>query len=85
MICYTPPPNRLVSAGLEIPRIVTADSKVGQAAPQVAQLAVKTFGKIDGLVINHGTLSRLERLENTSIEEWKRAFDINFFSSVALV
>ena len=64
---------------------LAADLTCSEAASQLAELAVKTFGRIDGLVINHGTLSPLARLENANIDEWKKAFDINLFSGVALV
>lgn len=48
-------------------------------------MAVKAFGKIDGIVINHGVLEPVSRLENFNVEEWKRAYDINVFSGLALV
>jgi NAD(P)-dependent dehydrogenase (short-subunit alcohol dehydrogenase family) len=46
---------------------------------------VKAFGRIDGLVINHGTLSPITKLRDSDAEEWRRAYDINVFSPVALV
>ncbi|WQF83017.1 Putative short-chain dehydrogenase/reductase SDR, NAD(P)-binding domain superfamily [Colletotrichum destructivum] len=53
--------------------------------PKIAEAAVKTFGKIDGIVINHGVLEPVTRLADSSIEEWKKAYDINVFSGLALV
>ncbi|KAJ3959061.1 hypothetical protein N0V92_004350 [Colletotrichum tropicale] len=53
--------------------------------PKIAEVAVKAFGKIDGIVINHGVLEPVSRLENFNVEEWKRAYDINVFSGLALV
>ncbi|ROT41000.1 NAD(P)-binding protein [Sodiomyces alkalinus F11] len=53
--------------------------------PKVAELAVKAFGRIDGVVINHGVLTPVTRLENASVEEWRKAYDINVFSGLALV
>ena len=49
------------------------------------ELAILTFGKIDGVVVNHGVLSPMTRIENASIEEWKKLYDANFFSALALV
>ncbi len=46
---------------------------------------LKTFGKIDGLVINHSSLSPMTKIFDSDAEEWRRAFDINVFSAVALV
>lgn len=46
---------------------------------------MQSFGRIDGIVINHGVLMPIARIEDASIEEWKRLFDANFFSAVAIV
>jgi len=43
------------------------------------------FGRIDGIVINHGVLTPITRIEDASIEDWKQLFDANFFSALALV
>ncbi|KAI3321427.1 short-chain dehydrogenase [Xylariaceae sp. AK1471] len=59
-----------------------ADLKV---APKIMASTVKAFGKIDGLVINHGTLSPITKISDSDAEEWRRAYDINVFSPVALV
>ncbi|KAM9883300.1 hypothetical protein VD0002_g1645 [Verticillium dahliae] len=56
-----------------------------KSVPQVAHHASKTFGRIDGIVINHGVLTPLSRLENGSIEEWRKSYDINVFSGLAIV
>ncbi|KAM0326203.1 hypothetical protein ACHAQA_006800 [Verticillium albo-atrum] len=56
-----------------------------ESVPQVAHHAIKTFGRIDGIVINHGVLTPLSRLEDAPIAEWRRSFDINVFSGLALV
>ncbi len=44
-----------------------------------------TFGRIDGVIINHGVLSPMTRIEDASVEEWKKLYDANFFSALALV
>jgi NAD(P)-dependent dehydrogenase (short-subunit alcohol dehydrogenase family) len=49
------------------------------------ELAILTFDRVDGVVINHGVLSPMTRLENASIDEWKKHYDVNFFSALALV
>lgn len=58
---------------------------VFQTAPKLAELATKTFGRIDGLVINHGVLTPIARLADANVEEWKSHYDINLFGGVALV
>ena len=66
-------------------RTVAGDMADLSLAPKIVQLAQKEFGQLDGLVINHGMLEPVQRIANWTAEEWKRHFDINFFSAVALV
>lgn len=56
-----------------------------QTAPKLVDQAVQAFGRLDGLVINHGALAPITRLIDADIGEWKRLYDINFFSALALV
>ncbi|KAF9879480.1 hypothetical protein CkaCkLH20_03023 [Colletotrichum karsti] len=53
--------------------------------PKIAETAIKAFGKIDGIVVNHGVLEPVTRLEHFDIEAWRKAYDINVFSGLALV
>ncbi|KAH6683679.1 short-chain dehydrogenase [Plectosphaerella plurivora] len=64
---------------------LAADLGKQETATELAELAVKTFGRIDGLVINHGVLNPMSRLENASIDEWKENYNINVFSGLALI
>ncbi|KAF6807757.1 short-chain dehydrogenase [Colletotrichum sojae] len=56
-----------------------------KSIPKIAEAAVGAYGRIDGIVINHGVLEPVTRLANANLEEWKRAYDINVFSGLALV
>jgi NAD(P)-dependent dehydrogenase (short-subunit alcohol dehydrogenase family) len=56
-----------------------------QVGPKVVELALKSFSQIDSLIINHGVLSPVKRIADSTPEEWRSAFDTNFFSAVALV
>ncbi|KAI0019102.1 short-chain dehydrogenase [Xylariomycetidae sp. FL0641] len=51
---------------------------------KIISSAVKAFGKIDGIVINHGTLSPIGKIADADPEEWRRAYNINFFSALGL-
>ena len=59
------------------------------ADPSLPQKAVdqanQKFGRIDSLIINHGTLDPVKKVSESSAEEWRKAFDINVFSAVGLV
>ncbi|XXH03124.1 hypothetical protein Hte_009517 [Hypoxylon texense] len=59
-----------------------ADLKV---APKVIDSTLKAFGRIDGIVVNHGVLSPITRIFESSAEDWRHAYDINVFSAVALI
>ncbi|KAI1120382.1 short-chain dehydrogenase [Nemania abortiva] len=59
-----------------------ADLKV---APEIVASALKAFGRIDGLVMNHSSLSPITKIFESDVEEWRRAYDVNVFSAVALV
>lgn len=59
-----------------------ADLSLGQKA---VDLALKSFGRVDGLVLNHGALGQVENIAVADIEQWKHGFDVNFFSLVAFV
>jgi NAD(P)-dependent dehydrogenase (short-subunit alcohol dehydrogenase family) len=56
-----------------------------QIGPKVIEVALKSFSKIDSLIINHGVLTPVKRVVDFTPEEWRTVFDINFFSAVALV
>lgn len=57
-------------------------SNMGQEA---VDLAVGTYGHLDGLIINHGVLNPVKRIGDTDAKEWSEAFDINVFSAIAMV
>ncbi|KAK3383582.1 hypothetical protein B0T24DRAFT_688130 [Lasiosphaeria ovina] len=63
---------------------IAADLTNVNVAAEVTKLAIKSFGKIDGVVINHGVLHPMTRIEKSSIDEWKELFDANLFSALAL-
>lgn len=64
---------------------MVADLEDLSVAPKIFAAAVKAFGKIDGIVVNHGILTPLTRIADSSAEEWQRTFDINVMSAVALI
>ncbi|KAH6665137.1 hypothetical protein B0J14DRAFT_569248 [Halenospora varia] len=59
-----------------------ADFSVGGNA---IDLCMKTFSRVDGLIINHGTLDPVKRISESTPEEWRSSFDVNFFSAVSFV
>lgn len=54
--------------------------------PQKAvDLALKSFGRLDGMVLNHGILGQVGKIEQADLQEWKKGFDVNFISLVGFV
>ena len=54
-------------------------------AQKAVESALEAFGKLDGLILNHGMMDPVSKIEISDIEEWRRLFDVNFFSLVAFV
>ncbi|RJE27109.1 short-chain dehydrogenase [Aspergillus sclerotialis] len=59
-----------------------ADLSLGQKAVDVA---LKSFGRLDGLVLNHGMLGQVASIAEADLEQWKQGFDVNFISLVAFI
>ena len=66
-------------------RYITGDLRDFTVAQKAVDLAVTEFGSLDGMVINHGVMTKASRLENSNLEEWKFDYDVNVFSAVAFV
>jgi NAD(P)-dependent dehydrogenase (short-subunit alcohol dehydrogenase family) len=54
-------------------------------AQEAVDLALSAFGRLDGLVINHGTLGEMKRIADCDPAEFQKTFDVNFISAVACV
>ncbi|KAL8889795.1 MAG: hypothetical protein Q9215_002983 [Flavoplaca cf. flavocitrina] len=54
-------------------------------AEKSVAIANKDFGQLDGLILNHGILAPATRIADSSPEEWRHCFDVNFFSLIAFV
>ena len=48
------------------------------------ELAGQRYSKLDGVIVNHGVLDPVKRLADSTAEEWRAAYDTNFFSAIAL-
>ena len=59
-----------------------SDFSLGQKA---VDAAVSAFGRVDGLIVNHGILGEVARIADCDLEEIRRTFDVNFFSVIACV
>jgi len=56
----------------------------GTAKSAIAE-TLKTFGRLDSIVLNAGTLDPVTRIENATAEVWQECFNVNVFSNIPLV
>ncbi|KAJ5624765.1 Short-chain dehydrogenase/reductase SDR [Penicillium lagena] len=52
-------------------------------AQKAVDLALQSFGQLDGMVLNHGILGQVGKLADTEVQQWQEGFNINFISLVA--
>ena len=69
----------------QLVRTVAGDLGDLSLAQQAVDLATKEFGRLDGLIVNHGMIEPVAKIRDCKPEDWKRAFDVNLFSAVAFV
>ncbi|TQS38669.1 hypothetical protein Golomagni_00822 [Golovinomyces magnicellulatus] len=65
--------------------ILVGDMKDFQLGAQAVAKVIHDFKCLDGLVINHGSLSPIKRLADSNPTEWRSAYEVNFFSAIALI
>lgn len=65
--------------------ILNGDLADFSLAQQAVDLALKSFGRLDGMVLNHGILGQVGKIADADPEQWKQGFDVNFVSLVAFV
>lgn len=64
--------------------IVAGDVSVSSVCEEAVGLAISKFGQLNSVIANAGVLDPVQTIDNANIDEWKRAFDVNFFSVVNL-
>ena len=72
----------------EYPRqvaVLAGDFSDPSLGTKAVELATSRWGCLDGVVVNHGTLGTVGKIADASTQEWSAAFNVNFFSAVALV
>ena len=66
-------------------RSITGDMGDITLPKRVVEFALKEFGELNGVIINHGTMDPVHKIVDSDIQEWRQLFDVNFFSAVAFV
>ncbi|KAF2019579.1 short-chain dehydrogenase [Aaosphaeria arxii CBS 175.79] len=52
---------------------------------RAVDLAVSRFGRLDAVIVNHGTLEPVRKVADISAEEWRASFDVNVFGGLAVI
>jgi NAD(P)-dependent dehydrogenase (short-subunit alcohol dehydrogenase family) len=65
--------------------VLAGDVSDPSIAAKAVALAHERWGRLDALVLNHGTLEPVKKVADTGVEEWRRAFDVNVFACVGMV
>jgi NAD(P)-dependent dehydrogenase (short-subunit alcohol dehydrogenase family) len=77
--------NLIIKYGEDRVATIAGDVADAETAGKIIELAIDRFGQIDSIVANAGVLEPVDRIELAAIDEWKKLFDVNFFSIVSLV
>lgn len=65
--------------------IVTGDAAEPRLAQDLVTVANSRFGRLDSLIINHGSLDPVKKIADSTPAEWRQAYDINVFSAVGMI
>ncbi|KAI8601186.1 hypothetical protein EDD21DRAFT_375150 [Dissophora ornata] len=67
-------------------KFVVGDVTDESTSKDAVALASQSWnGRIDGLALNAGMVEPLGSIATTTVQDWKHAFDVNFFSIMTLV
>lgn len=71
--------------GSERVEVLAGDMADASVARQAVELATSRWGRLNSVIVNHGTLGPVKKIGEGSVEEWKAAFETNVFGAVGLV
>ncbi|XMA19095.1 hypothetical protein WAI453_011886 [Rhynchosporium graminicola] len=64
---------------------LAADLGDFEVGPKAIFQALSSFRTIDALILNHGTLSPVKSIAESTPSEWRKAHDVNFFSLIGFI
>ncbi|CAE7213639.1 hypothetical protein PTNB85_07025 [Pyrenophora teres f. teres] len=65
--------------------VLTGDLADERIAVRAVEMAVEKWGRLDSVVVNHGSLGPVKRVGEASVGEWRRTFDGNVFGALGLI
>jgi len=60
--------------------VIVGDISQRTTSEQAVEAAISKFGHLDAIVLNAAVLSPVGPIATAKVDEWKKLFDINFFS-----
>ncbi|KAL8834029.1 MAG: hypothetical protein Q9170_003960 [Blastenia crenularia] len=81
----TAPLEKLKEKSPEHVSICAGDLADLSLAEKSVEIANEDFGRLDALILNHGILEPATRISNSDPDAWRKCFDVNFFSLVAII
>ncbi|KAI9811706.1 MAG: hypothetical protein M1832_000703 [Thelocarpon impressellum] len=66
-------------------RYLAADVTAPDVAARVVALALLTWGRLDGLLLNHGVLGPVGKVADGDVAAWGDALQVNFLSCVSFI
>ncbi|KAI8979386.1 hypothetical protein BDF20DRAFT_869236 [Mycotypha africana] len=64
--------------------LVAGDATNKDIVQKAVDTAVQKWGRLDSVIANAGVLEPVATVAESSIEDWKKLFDVNFFSVILL-
>lgn len=64
---------------------VVGDITDSSTSEKAVKLAISKFGQLNSIIANAGVLEPVGPIESTSVDDWKRLYDINLFAVVELI
>ena len=64
---------------------VVGDITDSSTSEKAVELAISKFGQLNSIIANAGVLEPVGPIESTSVDDWKRLYDINLFAVVELI
>ncbi|EMD60798.1 hypothetical protein GGP41_009760 [Bipolaris sorokiniana] len=71
--------------GSENVEVLAGDMSNPSISKRAVELAQERWGRLDAVIVNHGTLDPVKKVADAGVEEWRKGFDVNVFSAVGLI
>ncbi|KAF2997657.1 hypothetical protein E8E13_005543 [Curvularia kusanoi] len=71
--------------GADRVEVVPGDAASPDLPGKLVSAALSRFGRLDSLILNHGSLDPVAKIADSNISEWRAAYDTNVLSCVGMI